>query len=141
MGARARNLMSKTLVTEVRRQGLADCCWGWRGAHDRASGARVKSGGKKLQVRRLMLEATGEPLTRADEAIALCGCSSCVNPSHLLRGNTEERHAFGRHGRIDLGTLSVVKQMLAERTATEEDLARNLSISQRLLQRRSSSVQ
>jgi hypothetical protein len=127
------DLAPRTVVTDAQVPGLSGNCWAWHGSHDGARRARVKAEGRNRQVRRLMLEATGEPMTCADEAIALCGCSSCVNPSHLLRGSAVERRAFSRHGGIDLGTLWVIKQMIAERKATEEDLARNLDISPRLL--------
>jgi hypothetical protein len=46
MGPCARDLASRTVVTDVRVPGLHGCCMGWRGAHDDARRARIKAGGR-----------------------------------------------------------------------------------------------
>ena len=129
----SRSLHSKIVVTSFRLPGLAGCCWGWRGAHDGAHRARVKIGGRNQQVRRLFLEAAGEPLNPTDEAICFCSHAWCVNPRHLAHGSTKERHAFGRHGSIDLGTLWVARRLLSDLAITLEELSGQLGISSRLL--------
>ena len=133
VGPCVRDLMARTVVTDVRVPGLSGCCWAWRGAHDQAQRARIKIGGKCRQVRRLVLEATGEPLTSSDHVVSLCQNPSCVNRAHLVRGTAQERRALGRNGRIGLGDLWVAKTILSDREATADSLASLLGVSTRFL--------
>jgi hypothetical protein len=121
------------MVTDVRVPGLSGFCWSWRGAHDDARRARIKTGGKSRQVRRLVLEASGEPLASGEHVVSLCQNPSCINRAHLVRGTAQEGRALGRHGRIGLGDLWVAKTLLDEREATADGLAAWFGISTRLL--------
>jgi hypothetical protein len=133
MRSGARDLASRILVTDVRTPGLRGCCWSWRGAHDDAHRARIKLGGKSRQVRRVVLEASGEPLASDDHVVALCRNPSCVNRFHLARGTAQECRALGRHGRIGLGELWLAKTLVANREATCEALSLCFSVSPRFL--------
>jgi hypothetical protein len=133
MGPRALDLASKTVVTDVHVPGLAGCCWAWRGAHDDAGRPRIKFRGESRQVRRLVLEASNEPLTSRDHVVPLCGNPSCINPAHLVRGTAEERGAFGRNGRIGLGDLWAAKRLMTAQEATADALSACLGISTRLI--------
>lgn len=125
--------LHKTVVTDVHVPGLAENCQAWRGSHDRAGHARIKTYGKNRHVRRLVLECDGEPMTKADQVIALCGHVWCVNRVHLLRATAEERRAFGLHGRLGLGDIWIASRLLAEGSASADELARHWEISSRFL--------
>ena len=133
MGTCVRDLMARKVVTNVRVPGLSGCCWAWRGAHDDAHRARVKAGGKSRQVRRLVLEASGEPLANGDHVVSLCQNPSCINRDHLVRGTAQESRALGRHGRIGLGDLWMAKTLIEQREATADTLSMCLGVSTRLL--------
>src|SRR5436309_33168 len=131
VGSGARDLRSRMMVTDVRVPGLSGCCWAWRGAHDEARRARVKSGGKSRQVRRLVLEASGVPLASGDHVVSLCQNPSCINRAHLVRGSAQESRALGRHGRIGLGDLWLAKKLIEQREATADTVSMCLGVSTR----------
>ena len=97
-------------ATIARRLKVVRGCWLWTGAtnapwYSKGWGGGygyVKLHGKVLRVHRVVWRAVGLRLTGRDWLLHRAGCPrTCVNPSHLRRGNNSENMtqmwAEGRH--------------------------------------------
>lgn len=120
-------------VTSYVPIGLNHPCWHWTGAHDAQGRPRVKHNGANEHVRRLIANDAPGRLQPSEHVVALCRDPRCINPAHLVVCTADEAREFRRQGRIGVGDLCMIKQLMREGEATLTYAAEAYSISERLL--------